>query len=66
VRAVARQIAVLDHETHKQAVVVRGGFQAHYVASGHLVYAADGLRAIAFDPVTLTRAERRSQWSPME
>src|SRR5262245_60227094 len=48
------QIAVLDLQTHAQTVVVRGGIQAHYVASGHLVYAAGGtLRAIAFDPITL-------------
>jgi serine/threonine-protein kinase len=49
------QIAVLDLQTHIQTVVVRGGSQAHYVASGHLVYAAGGaLRAIAFDPLMLT------------
>jgi hypothetical protein len=49
------QIAVLDLQTHTQTVVVRGGLQAHYVASGHLVYAAGGaLRAIAFDPLMLT------------
>jgi len=51
----AAQIAVLDLQTHTQTVVVRGGFQAHYVPSGHLVYAAGGaLRAIAFDPLMLT------------
>ena len=34
-------------------VVVRGGSHAHYVRSGHLVYAAaNTLRAVAFDPVT--------------
>jgi hypothetical protein len=45
------QIAVLDLQTHTQKIVVRGGGHAHYVASGHLVYAAGGtLRAIAFDP----------------
>ena len=49
------QIAVLDLQTHTQKIVVRGGGHAHYVASGHLVYAAGGtLRAIAFDPVALT------------
>jgi len=48
------QIAVLDLQTQAQAVVVRGGAHAYYVASGHLVYAVGGtLRAIAFDPVTL-------------
>jgi len=51
----AAQIAILDLGTHTQTVVVRGGSDAHYVASGHLVYAAGGaLRAIAFDPITLT------------
>ena len=51
----AAQIAVLDLQTHTQTVVVRGGFQAHYMASGHLVYTAGGaLRAIAFDPLMLT------------
>jgi len=51
----ATHIAVLDLQTRTQTVVVRGGSQAHYVASGHLVYAAGGaLRAIAFDPLTLT------------
>jgi Tol biopolymer transport system component len=51
----AAQIAVLDLQTQTQTVVVRGGSHAHYVASGHLVYAAGGtLRAIAFDPVTVT------------
>ena len=34
--------------------LVRGGSHAHYVASGHLVYAAAGtLRAVAFDLATL-------------
>jgi serine/threonine-protein kinase len=51
----AAQVAILDLQTRAQTVVVRGGSNAHYVASGHLVYAAGGtLRAIAFDPVTLT------------
>jgi eukaryotic-like serine/threonine-protein kinase len=51
----AAQVAVLDLQTGKQTVVVRGGSHAHYVRSGHLVYAAaNTLRAVAFDPVTLT------------
>jgi serine/threonine-protein kinase len=51
----AAQVAVLDLQTGKQTVVVRGGSHAHYVASGHLVYAAaNTLRAVAFDPLTLT------------
>ena len=50
----AAQVAVLDRQTGVQTVVVRGGSHAHYVGSGHLVYAAaNTLRAVAFDPVTL-------------
>jgi serine/threonine-protein kinase len=50
----AAQIAVLDLQTHRQTVVVRGGSHAHYVASGHLVYAAgNSLHAVIFDPTTL-------------
>ena len=50
----AAQVAVLDRQTGTQTVVVRGGSHAHYVGSGHLVYAAaNTLRAVAFDPVTL-------------
>ena len=46
------QIAVLDlrNPAATPKVLVRGGSQALYVASGHLVYVAGGgLRAIAFD-----------------
>jgi len=51
----ASQIAVLDLQTGTQKVLLRGGSQARYVPSGHLVYAASGtLRAIAFD---LTQVE---------
>lgn len=46
----ASQVAVLDLRTGTTKVLVRGGSQAQYVPSGHLVYAAAGtLRAIAFD-----------------
>jgi serine/threonine-protein kinase len=46
----ASQIAVLDLRTGTPKILVRGGSQAQYVPSGHLVYAAAGtLRAIAFD-----------------
>ena len=46
----AAQVAVLDLETGARTVLVRGGSHAHYVSSGHLVYAAAGtLRAVAFD-----------------
>jgi serine/threonine-protein kinase len=51
------QVAVLDLRTGVQKVVVRGGSQAHYVESGHLVYAAAGtLRAVRFDPKRLETA----------
>ena len=50
----AAQVAVLDRQTGTQKVVVHGGSHAHYVGSGHLVYAAaNALLAVAFDPVTL-------------
>jgi hypothetical protein len=46
----AAQVVVLDLQTGKRTVLVRGGMDAHYVPSGHLVYAAAGtLRAVAFD-----------------
>jgi serine/threonine protein kinase len=52
--AEAAQIAAFDRQTGMLRVVVRGGSHAHYVGSGHLVYAvANTLRAIAFDPDTL-------------
>jgi serine/threonine-protein kinase len=51
----AAQVAVRDLRSGTNKVLVRGGSDAHYVASGHLVYvAAGGLRAIPFD---LTRLE---------
>ncbi len=50
----AAQIAMLDLRTGTQTVLLRGGTHAHYVPSGHLVYAAAGtLRAVAFDLATL-------------
>ena len=53
----AAQVAVLDLQTGKQRILVRGGSHAHYVSSGHLVYAAAGtLRAVPFD---LARLETR-------
>jgi serine/threonine-protein kinase len=46
----AAQVAVLDLQTGTQKVLVRGGSQAQYLSSGHLVYAANGtLRGVAFD-----------------
>ena len=44
------QIAVLDLRTATWKVLIRGGYRAHYVPTGHLVYAVAGtLRAVAFD-----------------
>jgi len=44
------QIAVMDLQTGTSKVLIRGGSQAHYVPTGHLVYAGAGtLRAVAFD-----------------
>ena len=44
------QIAVLDLQSGTQKILIRGGSHAHYVPSGHLVYAAGtSLRAVAFD-----------------
>lgn len=46
----ASQVAVLDLATRTHKIVMRGGSHAHYVPTGHLVYAAGGtLRAIQFD-----------------
>jgi serine/threonine-protein kinase len=44
------RIALLDLRTGAQTVLIRGGSDAHYVSSGHLIYAAEGtLHAVAFD-----------------
>ena len=44
------QIAVLDPSTRTIKTILRGGHDARYVRSGHLVYAANNaLRAVAFD-----------------
>jgi eukaryotic-like serine/threonine-protein kinase len=46
----ASQVAVLDLSTGTQKVLLRGGSQAYYVPSGHLVYVAAGtLRAVTFN-----------------
>ena len=46
----ASQVAVLELSTGTQKILMRGGSQAQYVSSGHLVYVAAGtLRAVAFD-----------------
>jgi serine/threonine-protein kinase len=44
------QIAVLDLQTGLSKVLIRGGSDAHYLPTGHLVYGVAGtLRAVAFD-----------------
>ncbi len=44
------QVAVLDLKTGQKKILIRGGSQAEYVETGHLVYAAAGtLRAVRFD-----------------
>ena len=59
----AAQVAVLDLQTGTRKILVRGGSHAHYVSSGHLVYAAAGtLRAVAFD---LPRQETRGTPVPV-
>jgi serine/threonine-protein kinase len=43
-------IAVLDLRTGVSTVLIRGGSDAHYVSTGHVVYGFAGtLRAVAFD-----------------
>ncbi len=50
----AAQVAVLDLQTGSRKILMRGGSHAHYVSSGHLVYAAAGaLHAVAFDLASL-------------
>jgi serine/threonine protein kinase/Tol biopolymer transport system component len=44
------QIAMLDLETRQRSILIRGGSDARYVPSGHLVFAsAGGLSAVRFD-----------------
>jgi serine/threonine-protein kinase len=44
------QVAVLDLTTAQRKILIRGGTDAQYLDSGHLVYAAGGaLRAVQFD-----------------
>ena len=48
------QVAILDRKTGRQKTLVRGGSDAEFVESGHLIYTAAGtLRAVGFDPVRL-------------
>jgi serine/threonine-protein kinase len=51
----AASVAVLDLTSGRQTVLIRGGSDAHYVPSGHLVFTAGGtLRAVRFDVAHLT------------
>ena len=48
------EIAAISLDTGARSVLVRGGTQAHYVSSGHLVYARAGsLFAVPFDATAL-------------
>jgi len=45
------QVAVLDLKTGQRKTLIRGGSDARYVETGHLVFARAGsLRAVPFDP----------------
>jgi serine/threonine-protein kinase len=51
----AAALAVLDLRTGRSTILLRGGSDAQYVTSGHLVYAAAGtLRAVRFDLARLS------------
>jgi Tol biopolymer transport system component len=57
------QIAVLDLVTGERKVLLRGGTNAHYASSGHIVYGLGGtIRAVAFD---LDRLEVRGDPAPV-
>ena len=59
----AAQVVVQDLQTGARRVLARGGSHAHYVPSGHLVYAAAGtLLGVAFD---LARLETRGTPVPV-
>jgi serine/threonine-protein kinase len=46
----AASIGVLDLRNGRRTVLIRGGSDAHYLASGHLLYAAgNSLQAVGFD-----------------
>jgi eukaryotic-like serine/threonine-protein kinase len=47
-------VAVLDLKTGQRKTLIRGGGDAQYVETGHLIFAAAGaLRAVRFDPARL-------------
>ena len=48
------QVAALDLKTGQRKTLIRGGSQAEYIDTGHLVYAVSGtLWSVRFDPVRL-------------
>jgi Tol biopolymer transport system component len=53
-QADSSQVAVLDLTTGQRKILIRGGGDAQYVGTGHLIFAAAGaLRTVRFDPVRL-------------
>ena len=53
-QADSSQVAVLDLKTGRQKILIRGGGDAQYVGTGHLIFALAGtLRAVRFDPLQL-------------
>jgi serine/threonine-protein kinase len=49
-----RSVAVLDLKTGQRKTLIRGGSDAQYVETGHLIFAAAGaLSAVRFDPARL-------------
>jgi serine/threonine-protein kinase len=53
-QADSQKVAVLDRKTGRHKILIRGGSDARYVETGHLVYAAAGaLHAVRFDPGSL-------------
>jgi eukaryotic-like serine/threonine-protein kinase len=57
------QVAVLDLRSGAQKILLRGGTDAQYAPTGHLVFGAAGtLRAVAFDP---NRLEIRGTPAPV-
>ena len=47
-------VVVLDLKTGQRKTLIRGGSDAQYAETGHLIFAASGaLRAVRFDPVRL-------------
>ena len=53
-QADSSQVAVLDLKSNRHTILIRGGGDAQYVETGHLIFASAGaLRAVRFDPITL-------------